>query len=147
MTTGRAWRLTGTLHVPLPPAEAFPLFTARGEQGWVDGWEPRFPGAVDDDTAPGVVWETLHAGEHTIWLVLDSDPGRRIRYARVTPHDRAGTVTVELRDAAAGGSDVTVTYVLTAFTDAADEALAAFATGYDGFLAGWQAAMQRYLAT
>jgi len=147
MTTGRPWRLTGTLHVSLPPAEAFPLFTARGEQRWVEGWEPRFPGPVDDDTTPGVVWETAHAGEHTIWLVLDSDPGRRVSYARVTPHDRAGTVTVELADAVDGGSDVTVTYVLTAFTEAADAALADFATGYDGFLAGWQAAMERYLTT
>jgi hypothetical protein len=146
MTTGRPWRLTGALHVPLPPAEAFRLFTASGEQRWVEGWEPRFPGPVDDDTAPGTVWETGHAGEHTIWLVLDSDPGRRVSYARVTPHDRAGTVTVELAEAADGGSDVTVTYVLTALTDAADEALATFAAGYAEFLTGWATAIEAHLS-
>jgi hypothetical protein len=145
MTTGRPWRLTGELHVPLPPAEAFPLFTARGEQRWVEGWEPRFPGPVDDDTAPGVVWETVHAGEHTIWLVLDSDPGRRVSYARVTPRDRAGTVTVELAEAADGGTDVTVGYVLTAFTDAADASLSTFAAGYTRFLAGWATAIEAHL--
>ena len=109
------------------------------------GWEPRFPGRVEDDTAPGVVWETGHAGEHTIWLVLDSDPGRRVSYARVTPHDRAGTVTVEVAEAADGGSDVTVTYVLTAFTDAADEALSTFAAGYAEFLTGWATAIDAHL--
>jgi hypothetical protein len=145
MTTGRPRELTGRLHVALPPAEAFTLFTARGEQRWVEGWEPRFPGPVADDTAPGVVWETGHGGEHTIWLVLDSEPGRRVSYARVTPHDRAGTVTVVLDEAADGGSDVTVSYRLTAFTDAADEALAGFAAGYDEFLCGWATAIARHL--
>jgi hypothetical protein len=159
MTTGEPWRLTGTLRVALPPAEAFGLFTARGEERWVEGWAPRFPGPVDDDTAPGVVWETGSAsgppdhpdgagpGEHTIWLVLDTEPGRRIRYARVTPHDRAGTVEVTLADAPDGGSDVTVTYVLTALTPAADEALAAFAADYDDFLAGWATLIERHLAS
>jgi hypothetical protein len=146
MTTGRPWRLSGDLHVGLPPAEAFPLFTARGEERWVEGWAPRFPGPVEDDTAPGVVWETRQGDEHTIWLVLDSDRGRRVSYARVTPHDRAGTVTVELAEAADGGSDVTVTYVLTALTDEADASLSTFAAGYTEFLTGWATAIDTHLS-
>ncbi|MBG0829921.1 hypothetical protein HS041_19320 [Planomonospora sp. ID67723] len=51
-------KLTGTLTVPLPPEEAFHLFTARGEERWVEGWRPRFPVPVEDDTAPGTVFET-----------------------------------------------------------------------------------------
>lgn len=143
MTVGRPWRLTGGLRVALPPGQAFVLFTARGEQRWVVGWEPRFPGPVADDTEPGVVWET---GD-TIWVVLHRDPGRRISYARVTPGDRAGTVTVSLAEAPDGGSDVTVTYVLTALTDAADAALAEFAAGYDEFLASWSAAIATHLGS
>ena len=41
MTTTR--RLTGRIRVPLLPAEAFRLFTPRGEEDWAHGWHPRFP--------------------------------------------------------------------------------------------------------
>jgi hypothetical protein len=146
VTAGQPWRLTGRLSVALPPAAAFRLFTARGEREWADGWEPRFPAPVADDTAPGVVWETGHDDEHTVWLVLGSDRGRSISYARVTPHDRAGTVTVVLDDAPGGGSDVEVTYVLTALTAEADERLAGFAAGYAGFLADWERDVAAHLA-
>jgi hypothetical protein len=36
-------RLTGTIGVPLPPTEAFALFTPTGERAWAEGWDPRFP--------------------------------------------------------------------------------------------------------
>jgi hypothetical protein len=145
-------RMTGRLSVALPPAAAFRLFTARGERDWVPGWEPRFAGDLDedaDDTAPGVVWETGRAGDehdpHTIWLVIDSDPGRRVSYARVTPGGRAGTVTVALAEAP-GGSDVEVTYAMTALTPAAGAELAAFAAGYADFLRSWETAIAAHLA-
>ncbi len=144
-TPGRPWTMTGRIRVALPPGEAFGLFTASGERLWVEGWEPRFPGPVDD-TEPGVVWETGHGGDRTVWLVLDREPGRRVSYARVTPGDRAGTVTVVLDAAPDGGSEVTVTYVLTAFTPEADGTLARFADGYDAFLAGWETAIAAHLA-
>jgi hypothetical protein len=137
--------------VALPPAEAFRLFTARGEESWAEGWRPRFPGPVADDAAPGVVWQTGDGAATTTWLVLDSEPGRHVRYARVTPGDRAGTVAVTLTEAepgtAGGGSDVEVSYLLTALSDAAGDALDDFAAGYDAYLAGWQAAIARHLAT
>ena len=40
MTAGEPRRLTGRLHVALPPERAFRLFTARGEEDWVEGWRP-----------------------------------------------------------------------------------------------------------
>jgi hypothetical protein len=144
VTAGTPRRLTGRLTVDLPPEQAFTLFTARGEELWAEGWEPRFPGPVDDDTAPGVVWETGHGDGATTWLVVDSDPGRYVRYARITPGDRAGTVAVALT-ATDGGSDVEVTYVLTPLTAAADRALDEFAAGYDGFLADWRTAIEAHL--
>jgi hypothetical protein len=139
-------RMTGRLSVALPPATAFRLFTARGEQGWVPGWEPRFAGEVDDDTAPGVVWETGRGDEHTVWVVVDSDPGHRVSYARVTPGSRAGTVTVVVTEAS-GGSDVEVTYVMTALTEDARRELDAFAAGYAEFLGTWESAIAAHLAS
>ena len=139
MTSGRE-RLTGHITVPLPPGEAYPLFTPRGEQAWAHGWHPSFPAAAPDDTEPGTVFETRAHGPYTIWLVTSREPGRRISYARVTPGDVAGTVTVTISPSG-GHSDVEVTYELTALTDTAVGRLRDFAAGYPGYLRSWQDAI------
>ena len=95
-------RLTGRIQVGLPPGAAFRLFTPRGEQDWVQGWQPRFPAPAPDDAKPGTVFETHAHGRHTIWLVTSREPGRRISYARVTPGEQAGTVTVTITAAGDG---------------------------------------------
>jgi hypothetical protein len=82
--TGTQRRLTGRIHVALPPGEAFRLFTPGGEQDWAHGWHPQFPAPALDDTEPGTVFETSAHGRNTIWLVTDRQPARRISYARVT---------------------------------------------------------------
>jgi hypothetical protein len=133
--------LTGHLTVALPPKEAFRLFTPLGEREWVDHWEPHFPDPVEDDSAPGTVFQTSGHGGTTTWVVLDREPGRRVRYARIAP-STAGTVEVVL-DEAGGGSEVTVTYELTALTEAARPELARFAEGYPEFLREWHDAIAR----
>ncbi|TDC83043.1 SRPBCC family protein [Actinomadura sp. 7K507] len=133
-------RLEGQLEVALPPQEAFELFTPRGEERWVDGWQPRFPVATRDDTAPGTVFETSHT-EQTTWVVLERERGRRISYARVTPGSRAGTVTVLLDEDGEGHSIVNVIYDLTALTPHAADELRRFAAGYPAFLRSWQDAI------
>jgi hypothetical protein len=138
--------LTGQLTVDLPPAAALRLFTARGEREWVAGWEPDFPEPTDDDGVPGTVFVTHGHGHPTTWVVVDRVPGRHIRYARVTPGVSAGTVAVTLAEAGAR-SAVTVTYVLTALSDAGRRQLADFAGGYDAFIAGWATAIGRHLAS
>jgi polyketide cyclase/dehydrase/lipid transport protein len=142
----RTRRLAGRLHVGLPPAEAFRLFTPRGEQDWADGWRPHFPDPVPDDTEPGTVFETSAHGQRTVWIVTERERGCRIAYTRVTPGHQAGTVAVRLA-AAGGGSEVEVTYQLTALTDAAGRQLADFADGYDAYLLSWQEAIAALLAT
>ena len=135
MTTTR--RLTGRIRVPLPPAEAFRLFTPRGEQEWAHGWHPRFPAPAPDDTEPGTVFETSAHGQHTIWLVTDRQPGKRISYARVSPDDQAGSVSVVI-SADGHHSEVEVTYQLTALTSLADRKLSAFAEHYPAYLQSWE---------
>jgi hypothetical protein len=98
----------------------------------VPGWNPHFPASVADDAEPGTVFQTHAHGDATTWVVTDRDPGRRIRYARVTP-TRAGTVTVAIDGAGAQ----TVTYELTALTAAAAD-LHQFALDYPAFLRSWQ---------
>ncbi|MFL6076223.1 MAG: hypothetical protein ACJ73S_22760 [Mycobacteriales bacterium] len=136
------YELAGELAVALPPAEAWVLFTPRGEEAWVDGWRPRFPSPAEDDTAPGTVFLTDSHGARTTWVVVDSEPGRRVRYSRHAHDTSAGTVTVELAaDAAGTGSTVAVTYTLTALTAEAGPDLARFAAHYPEFLRGWQDAI------
>jgi hypothetical protein len=130
-------RLTGRIQVGLPTDEAFRLFTPRGEQDWVTGWEPRFPAPASDDTQPGTVFETNAHGQTTIWLVLDRQWGKRISYARVTPGDQAGTVTIVVSPTGRH-SEVEVTYELTALTGAASSKLREFADNYPAYLRSWQ---------
>lgn len=141
-----AQRLTGRIQVALPPAEAFRLFTPRGEQDWAHGWHPRFPAPVHDDTEPGTVFETSAHGKDTVWLVTDRQPGTRISYARVTPGDQAGTVTVTI-SAAGRHSEVEVTYQLTALAGPAGVQLREFADGYPAYLQSWEDAIADWMHT
>jgi len=143
--SGARQRLTGRLTVALPPDRAFRLFTPRGEQDWVHHWKPHFPASAVDDSAPGTVFETRAHNRTTTWVVVDRTWGRHIRYARVIPHANAGTVTVSL-DETGGHSEVTVTYELTALTDAANHHLHEFAERYPAFLQSWQDAITASLA-
>ena len=138
-------RLIGRIQVGLPTDEAFRLFTPRGEQDWVTGWEPRFPAPAPDDTQPGTVFETNAHGQTTIWLVLDRQWGKRISYARVTPGDQAGTVTIVVSPTGRH-SEVEVTYELTALTGAASSRLREFADNYPAYLRSWQDAISARLS-
>jgi len=109
-----------SVRVPLPPDRAIHLFTPVGERLWVAHWEPRFPaGEAGDGSAPGTVFLT---GD-THWVVVDRTPDR-VRYARVTPGIRAGTVEVAVRPdgeradregADREGAIADVTYAMTSF--------------------------------
>ena len=145
-------RLTGRIAVALPPGEAFRLFTPRGEQDWAHGWHPRFPAPAPDDAEPGTAFETSAHGQHTIWLVTDREAGKRIAYARVTPGDQAGTVTVTVSPTGQHGpvgqhSEVEVTYELTALTSLAERKLTEFADGYPAYLRSWQDAIASWLGS
>ncbi|NRQ36794.1 SRPBCC family protein [Nonomuraea sp. NN258] len=141
---GPQYTLTGQVMVTLPPEEAFSLFTPRGEELWVRGWEPRFPLPVDDDTVPGTVFETRAHDETTIWVVIDREEGRRVSYARVTPGKRAGTVTVTVLANGRGGSTAEVTYRLTALSPEGERELNEFADEYQDFLKSWEEAIAEY---
>ncbi|MFI6596835.1 SRPBCC family protein [Nonomuraea sp. NPDC050536] len=132
-------RLTGEIVVPLPPEEAFALFTPRGEGAWAAGWKPRFPHETPDDSEPGTVFETDAHGEVTTWVVLEREPGRRISYARLTPGSRAGTVSVLLKPE----GKVEVTYDLTALSEHGEHALDRFAAGYADYLSSWEQAIKK----
>ncbi len=133
-----------TIEVPLPPAEAFVLFTARGERAWVEGWEPRFPTDAPDDTVPGTVFTTDVGGHETTWLVTESAPPHRIRYARLSAPDTAALVTVQI-EAVPAGSRVRVDYDATALRPEADDALRELAAHGEEDVGAWEVLIRRHL--
>jgi hypothetical protein len=49
------------------------------------GVGPRFPSPVADDTEPGTVFQTDHAGRRSIWTVIRRKAGTTIQHATTTP--------------------------------------------------------------
>ena len=134
-------RRTGTVAVPASLERSFPLFTPLGERLWAPGWEPRFQFPADGEPRAGATFTTRgEDGRETIWMIVDWQPeAHRVRYARVTPGLRTGTVEVSC---AAGPDDTTLataTYELTALTPDGDADLASWTEGwYASYLADWQ---------
>ncbi|MGO9333071.1 MAG: SRPBCC family protein [Acidimicrobiales bacterium] len=146
MTACARVKLTGSIEVALPLRQAFALFTPNGERAWARGWTPEFPGAATDDTEPGVVFETGHAGYRSIWTVVRFVPGTAIGYSVATPGDRAGTVTVSCQPST-GGTTVTVGYDLTALKPEANGRLYRFEAHYADFLDDWEQSIAQVIAS
>ena len=129
----------GTLHVAAKPHHAFQLFTAPGERLWIDGWDPAVMSG-GDGREQGAVWVTATGNHTAYWIGADFDAeALHARYARVAPGTHAGTVEVRARAGKAGGTDVDVTYRLTALTDAGRRKLEAFgADAFHRMLADWE---------
>jgi hypothetical protein len=135
-------RSSGTVRIAAVGAEAFQLFTPEGERTWAVGWDPHVIEAGEDDSAPGTVFETSHGRGPAVWVVTGRETGRSISYARVVEGHHAGTVGVTLDAASDGcGSVATVTYDVTALTDAAAHELADFAEHFSAFMAEWESAI------
>ena len=147
MNAFTAERIVRTHHfeLPLPPDEAFGLFTPEGERAWAEGWDPRYLHPADGRTAAGMVFTTGHGGEETLWTMTRHEPEcGTAEYLRVTPGSRMGTVRVQCSQAGEG-TRVTVTYALTALTPAGNEALRALdAPAYEAFIASWRSAIETH---
>jgi hypothetical protein len=141
--------LTGEVRVGAPLTDAFPLFTPEGERVWAPGWDPEHHHPAGGETVRGGVFTTPgDDGRTTIWVVVDWNPEScSVRYARVTPGLRAGTVAVACRAAGAEATVARVTYELAALTPEGDAELANWTElWYAGFLAEWEAQIATALA-
>jgi hypothetical protein len=126
--------------VPLPPGEAFVLFTPKGERRWAAGWNPTFLSPGAEDTTVGTVFQVAHADDVATWIVVRCEPGASIEYCAVTPNQRAGLITVTLAPTQTGTA-ATVTYRLTSLRPGANVELADFAAHYPRFLSHWEQAI------
>ena len=130
---------TGTLHVDAPPEHAFQVFTAPGEKLWVDGWDPEVLSG-GDGRDEGAVFVTQAGGDKAYWIVVDYDAeALHARYARIAPATRAGTVEVTARSDGKSGTEVEVTYELTALTEEGKRQLEDFdSDAYARMLGDWE---------
>jgi len=141
----RRFRDTVTITVPLPADEAMPLFTARGERRWVEGWDPEFPAGEPDDEDEGTVWITSADDRPTYWVVAAKDADS-VRYARTTPGFSAGTVEVRRRNSDAHATRLDVAYDLTALTAEGNAELDDFAAGFQEEIGSWEGLIARLVS-
>jgi len=134
---------TGTVHVDAPPEQAFQLFTAPGEKLWAHGWDPVVLSGGDGRNK-GAIFITTHHHERTIWVVVDYQPASlHVRYARVAPASRAGTVEVFVRSDGQGGAEAEVTYELTALNKTGNQDLEEFdAQEFSHMMEEWEEAIR-----
>ncbi|TBW35113.1 SRPBCC family protein [Siculibacillus lacustris] len=122
-----------------PIAAVFPLFTPRGEEAWVPGWDPEYLHPIDGTIGEGLVFRTGIGGECTLWACVAWHPeDHRVRYARVSPDSRFAFVEVACRALDAATTQVTVAYAITALNAAGEAVIAAttpevFAATIDGW--------------
>jgi hypothetical protein len=123
----------GSFRLAGPPEIGW--FTPEGERAWVDGWDPVYCSGATDE--PGAVWTT----HDTTWVTTDRTP-TRVRYARVAGNGTAGTVEVVCAPDGAG-TEVTVTYDLTATEPRGEAVLRHFESGFAEMLRDWEKGVSR----
>ncbi len=138
---------TRTLHHPATPEEIFPLLCPVREVEWVDGWDPQTVYSRSGVAELDCVFTTRDGDVDSVWMVTRHDRERfAVEMVKVTPGLTAVKLTIGLEAEAGGGTAARVTYQVTALSDRGREPVEAFTEEhYDGFMKGWEEALNRYL--
>jgi MOSC domain-containing protein YiiM len=138
-------RRASTVHVACPASEAFTYFTPDGERLWVPDFDPEYLHPLSGEQREGAIFTTTHGGERTLWMIVRFSPADGVaEYARATPGSRRGLVRVTVEATAAAAARATVSYELTALSDAGDGVLAGMTeAAYGEMLADWERRVAR----
>jgi hypothetical protein len=138
-----------TIRIRAPIDRCQRFFTPAGEELWVDGWRPTYLYPADGRTEPGMVFTTGEGDAFTIWTLLDFNTTTHYaRYARVTPTTRTGLVEVRCNASEDGGTDVEVTYAMTALSQEGVNALEAYeGQSFVNMIKGWKVDIDARLPT
>lgn len=111
-----------SITVDLPAHEAFPLFTPKGEEEWVPGWQPTYIAPETGETCRDMIFVTGSGDDATLWTCLEWQPEMlHVRYLRATPESRVAFVDVSCRAVGSRTTAVRVSYALTALSEAGRE--------------------------
>ena len=130
-----------------PPEAVFPLLCPEREKEWLPGWDARMIHSASGFAERGAVFETAHADGHTLWLVAEYDPPRRIAFARWQPDGLIVHIEIVLARQHTSSTAVGICYTFTAVNEAGAKTLAAM--GEDAWLknmSAWQANMNAWFA-
>ena len=104
--------------VALPIAEAFALFTPKGEEAWVPGWKPTYVRPASGETCAEMIFTTGEGDEKTFWTCLAWQPDQgHVRYLRLTPASRVAFVDVQCTPDGPDQTRVRVSYEMQALSD------------------------------
>ena len=88
--------LSHEIVVDLPVADAFPLFTPKGEETWIADWKPTYIRPASGETCAEMIFTTGDGDEKTFWTCLAWQPDQfHVRYLRLTPASRVAFVDVQ----------------------------------------------------
>ena len=105
--------------------DAINLFTPRGEEEWLPGWEPVYLSPASGQTEEGMVFTTGEGDETSFWTCLTWQPDDgHARYLCITPASRFAFIDVQCRPDGDARSRVTVRYEVQATTDAGEKWIA-----------------------
>lgn len=139
---------THSIELNYPISEVFPLFTPKGEELWVDGWDPVYMNSKDGRTEAGLIFKTSTYKENTLWYVLDyNQHDFNAKYLRITPDSRIGTVSVNCTEVNEKCTNVEMTYDLISLTEKGNEDLKSFAgESYVEYINSFKPMVEKYFA-
>ena len=133
------------------PDAVFPLICPVREGEWAHGWVGRPVFAPSGLAEENGVYATEHGeAEPTIWLVTRRDPVRHeTEFVYFVPRKQVVRLTIGIRAAGSGRSNVSIHYVRTGISEEGNTFLAeSERTGaFESMVRGWEEAMNHYFAT
>lgn len=114
------------ISVPLPVEQAFPLFTPKGEEAWVPGWNPTYVSPPSGEAGQEMIFTTGTGADFTLWTCLQWQPETwHVRYQRSTPGSRVAFVDVRCKPLGPGATAVRVSYAYAPISEAGAAFIAA----------------------
>jgi hypothetical protein len=143
-------RHTYTQTLEAPPVKVFPLLCPVREAEWVPGWRCDWVLSESGVAEPGCVFQT--PGEEglpaAIWLITEHDPlNLHVEMVKTTPAHSLTRLVIDLEPLYPDRTRADIAYEFTALS-ARGEVFVRSRTAewYEGFMRGWESAMNHYLA-
>jgi len=137
------------LTVPLPYAEAAPLFGPEGERVWAgEHWNPQFLYPPTPHDEQGAVFTIQHGPVRATWVnTLFDLEARHFIYAYFMPGIMVTTIDVRFATATPTTTKVHVVYTRTALTPEGNEHVTALTGNDEAAAHQWQQAIDTYVAS
>jgi hypothetical protein len=135
------------IELPVPVADAAPLFGPVREREWAPQWAPTFVQPAAPAQEEGAVFTTSDAHGESLWVLTDYDPAAgRIGYVMLQPGVVVAQLRIELRPTGDSACVATVTSRRTALSSAGNEAVDRFAQHFAQQGPHWHQAIAGSLA-